>query len=66
MLELRQQEDVGVAVQSVPQNPQLEFVVPLWLGTQRKLRVEAGYTHLTKQGNFLAPERWTVACGWVF
>ena len=42
------------------------FVVPLWLGTQRKLRVEAGYTHLTKQGNFLAPERWTVACGWVF
>ena len=34
MLELRQQEDVGVAVQSVPQNPQLEFVVPLWLAAQ--------------------------------
>jgi hypothetical protein len=42
------------------------FLVPVWLGTQRRLRVEAGYTHLVKQGVYFGPERFTVACGWVF
>jgi hypothetical protein len=42
------------------------FLLPMWLGTQRKFKIEGGYTHLTKQGVYFAPERWTVACGWVF
>ena len=37
------------------------ILVPMWLGAQRKLRVEVAYTRLLKEGVYFGRERWTVA-----
>jgi hypothetical protein len=35
------------------------FLLPVWLGTQRRLRVEVAYTKLSTEGVYFGHERWT-------